>query len=151
MQKVLSIPLKIKKLPHFKGKLPAYESEWASGFDIRACLEKSVEIKVGERQLVPSGLSFEIPKGFELQARPRSGLALKKGLSLLNTPGTIDSDYRGEVKILVINLGNETISIQDQERIAQLVLCPIVQAKLEWAKNLEDTKRGRQGFGSTGV
>ena len=146
-----SITLKVKKLPNFTGKLPEYKSALASGFDIHACLERPIFLKPQERTLIPTGLSFEIPEGFELQARPRSGLALKKGLTLLNTPGTIDADYRGEIKILVINSGTEQITIADQERIAQMVLCPVFQAQFKVSDSLTETPRGEGGFGSTGV
>ena len=151
MEKKTSIILKVKKLPHFKGALPEYKSALASGFDIHACMERPIFLKPQERGLIPTGLSFEIPEGFELQARPRSGLALKKGLTLLNTPGTIDADYRGEIKILVINSGTEQITVTDQERIAQMVLCPVFQAQFEVSESLTGTPRGEGGFGSTGV
>lgn len=143
--------VKVKTWPHFKGELPAYQSAGASGFDVRAQLEgKSMLLKKGERALVPTGLSFEIPVGFEIQARPRSGWAAKQGLTLLNTPGTIDADYRGEVKVIVVNLGQEDIEIHDQERCAQFVIAPIYQAKFELVESLSDTDRGAGGFGSTG-
>lgn len=145
-----SINIKIKKLDHFKGKLPEYKSEYASGFDVRACLSQPLVLKSGHRALIPTGLCFEIPSGFELQARPRSGLALHQGLSVLNTPGTIDSDYRGEVKIILINSGQETVTVEDQERVAQIVLCPVYQAKFEECKTLTESKRSQAGFGSTG-
>lgn len=145
-----AISVKVKKWSHFKGDLPAYQSAGASGFDVRACLEQPMVLKPGERALVPTGLSFEIPEGFEIQARPRSGWALKQGMTLLNTPGTIDADYRGEVKIILINLGPEPVQIADQERIAQLVVCPILQVNLEEVTELSDTVRGAGGFGSTG-
>lgn len=142
--------LKIQKLSHFKGELPAYQSKGASGFDVRAQLEAPIVLKPMERALIPTGLSFEIPEGFEIQARPRSGLAAKQGISLLNTPGTIDADYRGEVKVIIINLGLEPVTINDQDRCAQFVLCPIVQAQFEWVTELSETERGAGGFGSTG-
>ncbi len=146
-----SLILKVKKLAHYKGELPAYKSEGASGFDIRACLKEDISLKPGERAIIPSGLSFEIPPGFELQSRPRSGLALKQGLTVLNSPGTIDSDYRGEVKTLILNTSRQNVTIKDQDRIAQLVLCPVFKAKfIEWSE-LSETKRGDGGFGSTGV
>lgn len=145
------IPTKIKRLENFKGELPAYQSELASGFDVRAQLPETFILKKGARALIPTGLSFEIPAGFEIQARPRSGLAAKHGISLVNTPGTIDADYRGEVKIILINLGDEDFPIKDQDRIAQLVLCPVVQAAFEVVDDLSDSKRGAGGFGSTGV
>jgi dUTP pyrophosphatase len=104
-----------------------------------------------ERQLIPTGLTMEVPQGFEVQVRPRSGLAIQKGLSLVNTPGTIDADYRGEVKIIIINLGAEPVEIKDQDRIAQLVVCPIIQATVEEVETLSNTDRASGGFGSTGV
>lgn len=144
------IDIKVKKWPHFKGDLPAYQSAGASGFDVRACLEAPIVLKPGERALVPTGLSFEIPDGYEIQARPRSGWAIKNGMTLLNTPGTIDADYRGEVKIILVNLGQEPVEIRDQERIAQLVVCPILQVRMTVVDELSDTARGAGGFGSTG-
>jgi dUTP pyrophosphatase len=144
------IPVKIKKLANFKGELPQYQSTNASGFDIRAQLETSTVIKQGERAMIPTGLSFEIPPGYELQARPRSGLAWKHGLTIVNTPGTIDADYRGEVKILLLNHGEEPIEIRDQERVAQCVLAPVIQAVWIETQDLTDTDRGAGGFGSTG-
>ena len=143
--------MKIKKWPHYKGDLPAYQSVGASGFDVRAQLEgKSVILKKGERALIPTGLSFEIPVGYEIQARPRSGWAAKQGLTVLNTPGTIDADYRGEVKVIVINLGEEDVEIHDQDRCAQFVIAPIYQAQFELVEELSSTERGAGGFGSTG-
>ena len=147
MQKV---NVKIKTLENFKGELPQYQSAGASGFDVRAQMATSLELKPGARAMIPTGLSFEIPLGFEIQARPRSGLAAKQGLSVLNTPGTIDADYRGEVKIILINLGNESVLIQDQERVAQLVIAPVYQAQFEMTSDLSSTDRGAGGFGSTG-
>ena len=117
---------------------------------MRAQLDIPVVLRPLERALIPTGLSFEIPEGFEIQARPRSGWAIKQGMTLLNTPGTIDADYRGEVKIILINLSNEPVEIQDQERIAQLVVCPIIQAEIHLVNDLSDTARGHGGFGSTG-
>ena len=145
------IVLKVKKLPHFKGELPSYQSVWASGFDVRAQLNSEVRLKSLERALIPTGLIFEIPAGFELQVRPRSGLSFKKGLSIPNSPGTIDSDYRGELKIIVINLSDKDVVVEDQQRVAQVVLCPVFHAQLKWADNLNTTERGTDGFGSTGV
>ncbi len=145
------VTLKFKKLPHFKGHLPTYQTEGASGLDVRACLDEPISLSPGERHLIPTGLSIEIPVGYEVQVRPRSGLAIKKGLSLVNTPGTVDADYRGEVKIILINLGQESFVIQDQERVAQLVVCPVIQAHIELVEELSDTSRGDGGFGSTGA
>ncbi len=142
--------IKIKKWPHFKGELPAYQSPGASGFDVRAQLTSSVTLKPGERGMIPTGLTFEIPVGFEIQARPRSGWAAKQGLTVLNTPGTIDADYRGEVKIILINLGSEDVVIQDQDRCAQLVVAPVILANFQLVSELSETDRGAGGFGSTG-
>ncbi len=148
MQKV---NMKVKKWAHFKGDLPKYETAFASGFDIRAQLTQSISLEPGKSCMVPTGLSFEIPVGYEIQVRPRSGLAAKKGITVLNTPGTVDADYRGEVKVILINLGTETFEINDQERIAQMVLCPVLQVQMELVNDLSDTARGAGGFGSTGV
>lgn len=145
------IALKVQKLPHYQGELPAYQTELASGFDVRAQIEASLVLKPGERALVATGLSFEIPPGYEIQARPRSGLAIKHGISLVNTPGTIDADYRGEVKIILINHGQENFEIKPQERVAQLILAPVVQAQFKMVESLTETERGAGGFGSTGV
>ena len=147
MQKV---NVKIKKLENFKGDLPQYQSLGASGFDVRAQLAGPVVLNPGERAMIPTGLSFEIPLGFEIQARPRSGFAAKNGITVLNTPGTIDADYRGEVKLIIINLGNEAVTINDQERCAQLVIAPVYQAQFEVVGDLTETVRGAGGFGSTG-
>ncbi len=144
------IRMKLKQLVNFKGDLPQYQSRGASGFDVRAQLDKPMTVAPMERVLVPTGLSLEVPIGYEIQARPRSGWALKQGMTLLNTPGTIDADYRGEVKIILINLGQESVIIQDQERIAQMVVCPIIQVEMDIADSLTHTERGAGGFGSTG-
>jgi dUTP pyrophosphatase len=144
------VNVKIKKLDNFHGELPQYQSLGASGVDVRAQLAGPVVLNPGERAMIPTGLSFEIPLGFEIQARPRSGWAAKNGLTVLNTPGTIDADYRGEVKIIVINLGNEAVTIADQERCAQLVVAPVYQAQFELVSDLSETERGAGGFGSTG-
>jgi len=145
------VKLKLKKLANFKGELPAYATPGSSGLDVRASLGESIVLAPMERVLIPTGLSIEVPVGYEVQVRPRSGLAIKKGLSLVNTPGTVDADYRGEVKIIVINLGQEAITIADQERIAQLVVCPVIVAEIEEITDLSETERGEGGFGSTGV
>src|SRR6188508_1071235 len=140
----------ITKLSHFKGALPSYETKGAAGMDVRACLESKMTVKPLERVLVPTGLSLEIPPGFEVQVRARSGWAAKKGMAVLNGPGTIDSDYRGELKIILINLGGEPIEINDQDRIAQLVVAPVFQAKWVEKSALSESSRGVGGFGSTG-
>lgn len=144
------VAVKIKKLENFKGELPQYQSAGASGFDVRAQLTEAVVVQPNERVMIPTGLSMEIPFGFEIQSRPRSGLAAKSGITVLNTPGTIDADYRGEIKIILINLGKEPVTIQDQDRCAQLVIAPVFQAKFEVVNELSSTERGVGGFGSTG-
>ena len=145
-----SAELKIKLLDHYKGLLPRYESDQASGFDVRAQLDQDITIDVRERALIPTGLVFEIPRGFELQVRPRSGLALKKGLTLLNSPGTIDADYKGELKVILINHGSQKVIVTNQDRIAQVVLCPVFQAQFLIVKTIGTSLRGEKGFGSTG-
>ena len=149
--KKTAIPIKVKKLVHFKSEeLPKYETDLSSGFDVRAQLEKTITIKPKERRKIPTGLQFEIPPGFELQARPRSGWALRTGITLLNSPGTIDADYRGEVEMIVINHGEKAVKIQPQDRIAQLILAPTLRAQIETTTSLSKTIRGNGGFGSTG-
>lgn len=140
----------VKKLAHFKGELPAYETAHASGFDLRAQFPYPLTLNPGERALVPTGLAFEIPPGFEIQIRPRSGWAAKKGVTVVNSPGTVDADYRGEVQVALVNLGKEPMEIQPQDRMAQAVLCPVFQAELLEVADLSDTARGAGGFGSTG-
>lgn len=144
------IAVKVKKLGHFKGELPIYGSQHASGFDLVAQLPYKLTMQPGERALVPTGLSFEIPPGFEIQVRPRSGWAIKKGVSVVNTPGTVDADYRGEVQVGLINLGKEPMDIMPGDRMAQAVLCPVVQAEFFETVELSATERGEGGFGSTG-
>ncbi len=142
--------LRIKRLPHFQGDLPQYKTLGSSGMDVRACIDEFITIQPGKRVLVPTGLAMKVSKAYEIQVRPRSGLALKKGLTLLNTPGTIDADYRGEIQIILINLGGEVVVIKNGERIAQLIVCPVVKAKILVTDKLDDTERGEGGFGSTG-
>lgn len=132
-------------------ELPEYATDGSSGMDIRANLTESVKLNPLERKLIPSGLFMEIPLGFEVQIRPRSGLALKNGITCLNTPGTIDSDYRGEIKVLLINLSNEAQLINNGDRIAQLVVASIKKATLILVQQLNDTVRADGGFGHTGV
>jgi dUTP pyrophosphatase len=131
-------------------ELPAYATAGSAGLDIRANIETAITLQPLERNLVPTGLFMEIPTGYEVQVRPRSGLAVKQGLTCLNTPGTIDSDYRGEVKVLLINLSNEPQVIQPAERIAQMVVAKVEQAILTEVKELTETERGAGGFGHTG-
>ena len=131
--------------------IPKYETQGASGVDISANINEDLTLATNESILVPTGIAVSIPQGFEIQIRPRSGLAAKKGISVLNTPGTIDADYRGEIKVILINHGNEPFIIRNGDRIAQMVVCPIVQAKFEQVDELSDTERGSGGFGSTGI
>lgn len=130
--------------------LPTYQSVEAAGVDLRVALERPVVLAPGERQLIPTGLALQIPVGFEGQVRPRSGLALKSGISVVNSPGTIDSDYRGEVGIVLINHGSLSFSVEPLARIAQLVIAPVVQARFEFSERLDATERGSGGYGSTG-
>ena len=141
-----------KRLPHAKDlALPSYESEYAAGMDIRAALEEPTTLSPGSRKLIPTGLQMAIPQGYEAQIRPRSGLAYRNGITMLNTPGTIDADYRGEVKVLAVNLGDESFVIEHGDRIAQMIIAPVTQATVQEAEDLPDTDRGAGGFGSTGV
>lgn len=149
----MSIILPIVRLPHSQGlPFPAYETAGAAGMDLRAAIpeDRNLIILPGHRALVPTGLIFEIPAGHEGQVRPRSGLALKHGITCLNTPGTIDSDYRGEVQVVLVNLGSEAFAIARGDRIAQMVVAPVVQASFTEQASLSDSARGAGGFGSTG-
>ena len=143
----------IKRLPHAQGiALPAYETPGSAGMDIRAAVPdgEPMVLKPGARDMVPTGLAFALPQGFEAQVRPRSGLAAKHGVTVLNTPGTIDADYRGEIKVILINHGTAPFVIKRGERIAQMVIAPVVQAALVPVATLSATDRGAGGFGSTG-
>lgn len=141
-----------KKLSHAKDlPLPSYESTSAAGMDIRAALEEPFNLKSGERTLIPTGLQMAIPEGYEAQIRPRSGLAIRNGITMLNSPGTIDADYRGEVKVIAINHGGEDFIINHGDRIAQMVIAPVTQFPIQQVESLDDTERGEGGFGSTGV
>ncbi len=144
-----SVPVPVKRLPHFEGlELPAYATDGAAGMDVLAA--EDVTLEPGARHAVATGLAVAIPPGFEIQVRPRSGLAIKHGISVPNTPGTIDSDYRGELKVILINHGSEAFSIARGDRIAQLVLAPVTQASWLPVDELDETERGEGGFGSTG-
>lgn len=144
-----SIPVSVKVLPHGQGlDLPAYATDGAAGMDVLAA--EDISLAPGARHAVATGLSVAIPPGFEIQVRPRSGLALKHGISVPNTPGTIDSDYRGELKVILINHGVEAFAIRRGDRIAQLVLAPVSQASWQIVEDLDETVRGEGGFGSTG-
>ena len=142
--------IQIKKLSN-DVLIPKYETPGSSGMDIAAYIEQEITINSGDKVLIPTGFSLSIPQGYEVQIRPRSGLAAKKSITVLNTPGTIDADYRGEIKVILINLSNKTFVIEKGFRIAQMVVCPIIQAKLEEVDELNETIRGEDGFGSTGT
>ena len=142
--------IEIKCVAEVGAVLPTYETVGSAGADIRAFLSESVTIKPLERAMIPTGLKFEIPLGYEMQIRPRSGLAAKNGVTLVNAPGTIDSDYRGEVKIILINLGKEDFIVNNGDRIAQAVIAPVTQGIFSVATELSSTSRGEGGFGSTG-
>ena len=133
-----------------KIKLPSYETLGSSGMDLLAYIKRNIIIYPGKVKIIPTGIALVIPKNFEIQIRPRSGLAIKKNISVLNTPGTIDSDYRGEIKIILINLSKESFVVKSGDRIAQMILCPVAKIKLKEVKNLPKTSRGKAGFGSTG-
>tara|TARA_X000001036_G_scaffold438277_1_gene485685 strand:- start:514 stop:954 length:441 start_codon:yes stop_codon:yes gene_type:complete len=132
-------------------KLPKYETSGSSGMDLVANTDEVIHIDPGKTAIIPTGITVAIPSGFEIQIRPRSGLAAKQQISVLNTPGTIDADYRGEIKVILINLGSKPFKVEKGLRIAQMVICPVVQAELEEVDDLDKTGRGMGGFGSTGV
>ena len=131
-------------------KLPAYKTSGSSGMDLIAHTKNKIIINPGKVAIIPTGIAIAIPKNYEAQIRPRSGLAAKKGISVLNTPGTVDSDYRGEIKIILINLSKKSFVVKSGDRVAQMILCPVVKAKFKEVKNLPTTTRNRGGFGSTG-
>jgi len=132
------------------GFFPRYQSKYAAGADLQAAIYEDLVLKPGQRELIPTGLRIELPEGFEAQIRPRSGLAVKQGITIVNAPGTIDSDYRGEIKILLINLGHSDYTIKRGDRIAQMVICPVVTVNFIIQESINETLRGRGGFGSTG-
>ena len=145
------VKVAIKVLPHGEGlALPAYASTHAAGLDLRAAVEDDVTLNPGERALIPTGLAMALPDGFEAQVRPRSGLALKHGISVLNSPGTIDADYRGEIGIILINHGDTHFHIQRGDRIAQMIIAPFIQAAFDITDTLPESERGSGGFGSSG-
>lgn len=143
--------MQVKVINKSKNALPRYETTGSAGLDLRADISEPIELKSLERTLIPTGLYMELPVGYEAQIRPRSGLAIKKGLSLVNAPGTIDSDYRGEIKVILVNLSKETQIIPVGERIAQMVIARYEQIEWKSVKSLTETQRGSGGFGSTGV
>ena len=143
--------IKVKIINRSGHQLPAYETPSSAGMDVRACLEKPVTLQPLERALIPTGLRVQLPQGHEMQIRPRSGLALKHGISLVNSPGTVDADYRGEIGILVINLSNEPFTVNDGERICQMVITRYTRVDWERVERIDETERGKGGFGHTGV
>lgn len=148
----MSIALPVRILPHGEGlALPAYQTADSAGLDLVAAVEAEMVLNPGERALVPTGLAIALPSGYEAQIRPRSGLAFKHGLTVLNSPGTVDADYRGEVKVLMINLGQEPFAVKRGERIAQMVVAPVTQIAWQPVADLDETARGAGGFGSTGT
>ena len=142
------VKLLIKKL-HKNIILPEYKTDGSSGMDLMANVEQTVKILPGEKKLISTGIMVAIPEQYEIQIRPRSGLAAKNGISVLNTPGTIDSDYRGEIKVILINFGKDIFQINKNDRIAQMIVCPIIKVELKEVENLPETVRGEGGFGST--
>lgn len=148
-----TVTIAVTKLPHFEGlALPAYETPLSAGMDLRAAIPEDAPITLqpGQRHLTPTGLAIALPAGYEAQVRPRSGLALKHGITCLNSPGTVDADYRGELKVILINLGQEPFVIKRGERIAQMVIAPVTQGEWRIVEQLDSTSRGEGGFGSTG-
>lgn len=148
------VDVKVRRLPHSQGlPLPRYETEGAAGMDLIAAVPEGepTVLQPGARAMVPTGLAIALPQGFEAQVRPRSGLAAKNGVTVLNSPGTVDCDYRGEVKVILVNLGQEAFTIERGTRIAQMVIAPVTQARLREVETLDETARGAGGFGSTGT
>ena len=145
------IPIQISIDPHGADlPLPSYETEASAGMDLRAAISETIVVAPGARHLVPTGIRIALPVGTEAQVRPRSGLAIKKGISMVNSPGTIDADYRGEIQVILINHGQDPFTIQRGDRIAQLVIAPVLQAKWDQVDTLDETARGEGGFGHTG-
>ncbi|KKJ76071.1 deoxyuridine 5'-triphosphate nucleotidohydrolase [Kiloniella litopenaei] len=148
----MNVEISIVQLSHGEGlPLPSYATPQSAGMDLLAAVDKVIELAPGDRTLVPTGLKIALPDGYEAQIRPKSGLALKHGITLVNTPGTIDADYRGEIGVIMINLGKETFTIERGKKIAQMVVAPYIQASWTPVTSLEKTSRGEGGFGSTGV
>lgn len=147
-----TIDVRVQCLPHGQGlNLPSYQTADSAGCDLLAAIDDDRILQPGERALIPSGLAIALPSGYEAQVRPRSGLALKQGITVLNTPGTIDADYRGEVGVILINLGDQPVTITRGMRMAQMVVAPVTQAVFHLAETLDETDRGSGGFGSTGT
>lgn len=150
MQTKEKIVLKIQKLPHCAG-MPEYKTKGAAGMDLVASNDEDITLKPLERFLIPTGIKIELPENYEAQIRPRSGLSIKNGISLINCVGTIDEDYRGEIKVGLVNLSNETYTIERGERIAQMIIAPVTKADIQVVDELSETTRGEGGFGSTGI
>lgn len=149
-----NVVIEVKRLPHGDGlPLPKYETEQSAGMDLYAALAEGESVTLGalERAMIPTGLAMALPSGFEVQVRPRSGLAAKNGVTVLNTPGTVDADYRGEVKVILVNLSNEPFTIERGMRVAQMIVAPVTQGTWAEVSELNETARGAGGFGSTGV
>jgi len=147
---VLRVP--VKRLSHSTGiELPAYATMDSAGMDLRAAIAACISLPPGERVLIPTGIALALPSGYEGQVRPRSSLALKHGITILNSPGTVDADYRGELKVILINHGNQSFTVRRGERVAQLVIAPTAKVSLQEASDLPDSDRGKGGFGSTGI
>jgi dUTP diphosphatase len=144
------VKLKLRRVGPIEAPLPAYQTPGSAGLDLCAALAEPVTLRPGERRLIPTGFALEIAAGFEAQVRPRSGLALRHGIGMVNSPGTIDSDYRGELGVLLVNLGSEPFVVEPLSRVAQLVVSPVVRAEIELATELSTTERGDGGYGSTG-
>lgn len=146
------VQILVKCLPHHEGlPLPGYMSRGAAGMDLTAAVREPVTLKPGERALIPTGISIAIPEGYEVQVRPRSGLAHRNGVGIVNAPGTIDADYRGEIQVILINLGNEAFTIERGSRIAQMIVSPCIRASLKVVEELDVTMRNTGGFGHTGL
>lgn len=146
------LPVKIVRLEHARDlDLPAYETSGAAGMDLRAAIDAPVALEPGARTVIKTGLSIALPEGYEAQVRPRSGLAFKHGISIVNAPGTIDADYRGEIMVMLINLGTEPVTFERGDRIAQMVIAPVTQAVWDEVDTLDETERGAGGHGSTGI
>jgi dUTP pyrophosphatase len=146
------VTVAVRRLPHGEGlALPGYATPDSAGMDLLAAVALPVTLAPGERRLVPTGLALQLPPGYEAQVRPRSGLALKQGVTVLNAPGTVDADYRGEVGVILVNLGQADFTVSRGDRIAQLVVAPVIQARWAEVADLEESQRGAGGFGSTGV
>lgn len=143
--------VRLLRVGPIEAPLPAYQTPGSAGLDLCAAIPEPIRLDPGERRLIPTGFALEIPRGYEAQVRPRSGLALRHGIGMVNAPGTIDSDYRGEIGVLLVNHGSEPFVIEPLARIAQLVICPVVQAELELVSELSSTERGSGGYGSTGT